>query len=45
MQEPAKVRLIENEDVIQALAANGPMSRSTKGFCQGDRGVIRTSSS
>jgi hypothetical protein len=23
-QEPAKVRLIENEGVIQALAANGP---------------------
>ncbi len=42
-QEPAEMSLVQDEEVVEALAANRAESRSTKGFCQGERGAIRTS--
>ena len=46
-----QVAFIENDDVIEALppasasrAAAQPITRSTKGFCHGERGAVTTSS-
>src|SRR3954465_5366672 len=39
-QQMAQMRLAKDDDVVQAFAANGPISRSAKPFCHGERGAI-----
>jgi hypothetical protein len=43
-QDAAKVSLVENEHVIQALALDRVDEPSTNGFCHGLCGAVRTSS-
>ena len=35
---------VPHDDVVQALGRLEPITRSTNGFCQGDRGAVSTSS-
>ena len=37
------MRLVEDEEVVEAFATMDPMTRSTNGFCQGARGAVRIS--
>ena len=39
-QHAPQMPLANDNDVVQAFPANGPISRSAKPFCQGDRGAI-----
>ena len=41
-KDTTKMPLIEDDDVVQTLATDRPMTRSTWGFCQGERGAVRT---
>src|SRR6516164_8130388 len=43
LQGPPQRGLIEHDYMIQTLTPIDPMSRSTYGDCQGDRGAVRTS--
>jgi len=42
-QTTTKVSLIQDDHVVEELATNVPITRSTKGFCQGEQGAVRTS--
>ena len=39
-QNPAQVSLAEDDDVVQAFAANGPNQSFGKAVCQGDQGAM-----
>ena len=42
-QTPTEVPFVEDDDVIEDLAADGANKRSTKAFCQGEQAAVRTS--
>jgi hypothetical protein len=42
-QQATQVRFVQDHDVVEALAAQGPNEASTYGFCQGDRAAVLTS--
>jgi hypothetical protein len=42
-KDPAQVSLIEHDDVIQTLSANGNDHAFDKWICQGERGAVGTS--
>ncbi len=50
-KDPPQLRLVEDDDVVEALSparasrpATQPITLSAKGFCQGERGAVTTSS-
>jgi hypothetical protein len=42
-QKPVEMSLVQDEDMGEAPRRMEPITRSTKGFCQGARGAVRTS--
>jgi hypothetical protein len=42
-QQATQMGVVKHHHVVEALAAQVPMTRSTYGFCQGDRGAVLTS--
>lgn len=43
VQATTEVSLIQDDHVVEELAADDAITRSTKGFRQGERGAVRTS--
>jgi hypothetical protein len=44
LQVAAQRAFVPHDDVVEALAPEEPITRSTNGFCQGERGAVSTSS-
>jgi hypothetical protein len=44
LEDRAQVGFAEDDDVVEAVAANGAMRRSANGFCQGECVAVFTSS-
>jgi hypothetical protein len=43
VQTTTEMSLVQDDHVVEKVAADGAITLSAKGFCQGERGAVRTS--